>query len=331
MNDSVSGEPIRWGILGTGDVCRQFAHDLQFVEGAQAYAVGSRRTETAERFGLKHGIPVRHGSYESLVADPAVDVVYVGSPHSRHLEHTLLCLEAGKPVLCEKPMGLSPAEIDRMTTTASKSGCFLMEALWTVFFPAMNRVRSWIDENRIGRPRMLRADFHFNAPYDPKSRLYDPELGGGALLDIGIYPVALAHLVFKKPPDRIWSAVDYSDNGVDRVASAILQYADGALANLSFGFGADAPQSAFIAGELGVIELPEKFYQPYTAILAAPENREEFVCERDGFGYEYEARHVTRCIREGLTQSDCVPWTLSQELAVSLDRIRASWAVHPTN
>ncbi len=329
MNDSVSGEPIRWGILGTGDVCRQFTHDLQFVEGAQAYAVGSRRTETAQRFGLEHEIPVQYGSYESLVADATVDIIYVGSPHSYHLEHTLLCLEAGKHVLCEKPMGLTPAEIGRMIAAASETGCFLMEALWTFFFPAINRVRSWIDENRIGRPRMLRADFHFNAPYDPSSRLYDPALGGGALLDIGVYPVALAHLVFKKPPARIWSAVDYAESGVDRLATVMFQYADGALANMSFGFGAEAPQSAFIAGEDGVIELPEKFYQPDTAILAAPANHEEFVFEREGYGYEYEARHVTHCIREGLAQSDRVPWTQSQEIADSLERIRACWAVHP--
>ena len=318
---------IRWGILGTGDVCRQFAADLEHVDGAELYGVGSRNLDRAENFAHEHGVPVAFGSYESLVSDPHIDVVYIGTPNTRHLENTLLCLRGGKHVLCEKPLGVNSTEVEQMFVEAERRGLFLMEAMWTYFFPAIQRAREWIQSGRIGKPMLVRADFHYAASYDPTNRLFDPNLAGGALLDIGVYPLALAQLVFGRAPDRIGTMADMAESGVDRQGAAILQYDHQGMAILTFGFQTDAPQTAMVAGDRGFIELPHPFYQPDSVTMAVDDNREHHSFSRHGYGYSFEAQHVTECLQQGATQSDIMPTQASRLIIRTLDRIRSEWSL----
>ncbi|MDQ1255520.1 MAG: hypothetical protein QG656_112, partial [Candidatus Hydrogenedentes bacterium] len=189
-------DTIRWGILGTGTVARAFAQDLRFAKGAELAAVGSRRQETADRFGDSFGIPFRHASYEALANDPSVDVVYIATPNSLHKEHTLLCLDAGKAVLCEKPFALNAAEARAMVTAARERGLFLMEAMWTRFIPLTVHLRELLAENALGEIRMLTADFGFRGDFEPEGILWNRAYGGGSLLDVGVYPVSFASMLF---------------------------------------------------------------------------------------------------------------------------------------
>lgn len=319
-----------WGILGTGDIARQMAEDLRLVPDARLHAVASRSQERAEAFGAAHHIPVCYGDYESLVRDPAIDVVYIATPHSRHCEDALLCFEHGKAVLCEKPLALNHREVDRMTAAAKERDCFLMEALWTAFFPAMQAVRRDIESGLIGTPRLVQANFSYPSTAGPESRIFNPALGGGALLDIGIYGVALADMVFGVAPTSIASSWTAAPTGVDESAALILDYGTG-RAVLGFSLRYGAPQEAVVAGDRGVLRIPEKFSQPdrYTRDTGGP--RETLQFDRKGYGYHLEARAVTDCVLAGETECETVPWAASRRIIRTLDRIRDQWGLcYPT-
>jgi len=191
MNDK-----IRWGIIATGAIARDFAEGLAILPDADLVAVGSRAQETADRFGEEYGVPRRYGSYEAVARDPEVDVAYIATPHTLHRDNTLLCLSAGKAVLCEKPFAINAAQAEEMVSLARRKKLFLMEAMWNRFHPVVLKMGSLLAEGAIGKPRLMVADFGLGTTFDPKGRLFDIELGGGALLDLGVYPVALASLVF---------------------------------------------------------------------------------------------------------------------------------------
>jgi len=319
--------PITWGILGTGDIARQMADDLRLVRDATLRAVASRTQERAEVFGDTHGIPVRYGDYEAMAADPAIDIIYIATPHSRHCADTLLCLRHGKHVLCEKPLAVNAIQVDRMFAAAEDHGCFLMEALWTAFFPAMLDVIGHLQQGRIGTPRLVSADFSYRATLGPESRLFNPALAGGALLDIGVYTVALADLVFGEEPQAIHSAWTPAPTGVDESAAMILEYGGGRRAVLSTSLAFDAPQEARICGDCGTITLPHGFSQPDTYILESGGGRESFTFPREGFGYHLEARAVTEAVRSGQQAHASVSPARSRRIARTLDRIRAQWGL----
>jgi len=319
--------PITWGILGTGDIARQMANDLRLVAGARLLAVASRTQARADDFGDTHDIPVRYDNYESLADDPAIDVVYIATPHSRHCADTLLCLERGKHVLCEKPLAVNAREAEQMFEAARQNGRFLMEALWTAFFPAIRGIVADIEAGRIGRPRLVVADFSYKATATPESRLFNPKLAGGALLDIGIYTVALADLVFGTEPTSIQSSWDPASTGVDESASLLLDYGGGQRALLSFSLAFDAPQEARICGESGTISVPHRFSQPDAYCVQTPSHQEDHTYPREGFGYHLEARAVTEAIASGETSHAHVPWERSLRIARTLDRIRAQWGL----
>jgi len=319
-------EPIRWGILATGGIAAAFVEDLRLLPDAVVAAVGSRSAEAAQRFATTYGIPRAHGSWQALVDDPDVDVVYVATPHPAHHAATLACLRAGRPALTEKPFTVDLAGATELVELARQRRIFLMEAMWTRCFPIVAEALRLVGDGAIGRVTSVHADFGFVGPDDPAHRLYARELGGGALLDIGVYPVTLAHL-FLGPPDAVRAWADLGPQGTDRNTGMIFGYASGALAALTCSLVGDTPRTAVITGTAGRIELPGNFFAPDRMTVYRGTRAETIVLEHEGRGYHFEAAEVHRCLRAGRTESPLVP--LSESLAVmsTLDRVRAEIGV----
>lgn len=320
-------DKIRWGILSTGNIAHQFARGLSALPDADLVAVGSRSQESAGAFADEFNIPRRYTNYEALAADPDVDVIYIGTPHPYHAENALLCLNAGKPVLCEKPFALNARQAETVIRRARESGLFLMEAMWTRFTPVFTKVRELIAAGTIGEIRMLTADFGFRADFDPAHRLFAPELGGGALLDVGIYPVALASMLFGQPA-AIASQVTLGQTGVDEQSAIVFKYDGGQLALLSTAIRTETPQEACIMGTKGMIRIPPSWWMPQKFSLRLQDEAEQvFDLPFEGNGYNYEAAEVMRCLRAGLLESLVMP--LDETLATmhTLDAIRAQWGL----
>lgn len=318
---------IRWGILGTGKIAAGFARGLEVLPDAELTAVGSRTQATAEAFGEQFNIPQRYGSYAELVNDPQVDVVYVASPHSHHFEHTLLALQAGKPVLCEKAFTLTATQAALLAAEARARKLFLMEAMWTRYLPHIVELRRLLAEGAIGEPRMLNAGFCFNAPYDPLHRLFNPELGGGALLDVGIYPVALSWMIFGAP-ETIHSSAYLGETGVDEQAAIIFRYDQGRMALLSAGTRTVLPADPVIGGSAGMIRLHHPWWMPSALTLIRPgEPDRTWGPNHVGNGYNYQAAEVQRCLRAGLLESPLMPLDETVAIMRCLDTLRANWGV----
>jgi predicted dehydrogenase len=315
----------RWGILATGGIANAFAEDLRLLPDAEIAAVGSRTLDAARAFATRHGIPRAHGSWADLAADPDVDVVYVATPHSAHHEAARLCLMAGKAVLCEKPITLDLAAAQDLATIAREHGVFLMEAMWMRTNPAIRKITELVADNAIGEVNALYADFGIGGPFEPSHRLRDPALGGGALLDLGVYPVTFAHL-FLGPPQRIAALASLTPEGVDDNTGIILAY-DGALATLHCGILGASPATATIVGDAGRIELPAPFYRPDRFTIHRNGQAEVVQLPIRGNGMGYEAEEVMRCLREGLTESPLIPLSSTLDVMRSLDAIRAQIGV----
>jgi len=240
-------EPLGWGLIGTGGIAETFAADLMFTDSGRPVAVGSRHMHSADRFADEFDIPNRHGSYEALVADPDVDVVYVATPHPMHHANALLALRAGKPVLVEKAFTMNAAEAQELVATARAEGLFLMEAMWTRFLPHIAEIRRLLAEGALGDIVTVTADHGQWFAKDPEFRLFAPELGGGALLDLGVYPVSFASMVLGKP-DRIVTLIDPAFTGVDGQTSMLFGYASGAQAVLTCTSSAQSPTRGAIVG-----------------------------------------------------------------------------------
>jgi len=313
---------FRWGILGTGTIAGKFAEGLAATDDALPVAVGSRSRASAERFGQAFGIEHRHDSYEGLANDPAVDAVYVATPHSLHRENTLACLRAGKHVLCEKPFAINAGEADDMVLCARDNGRFLMEAMWTRFNPVTKRVRERIASGAIGEPRMLACDFGFRTDFDRKSRLFDPRLGGGALLDVGVYCVSYAHMLFGGPPEVITGTAQLGTTGVDEQSAWLFRYGGGELAVMSAAVRTNTPQEAVVTGTESRLRVP-RFWCPDRLFVGKSEERFEIA----GNGYHYQALEVARCVRAGKLESEVMPLGESLDVMRSLDRIRAQWGL----
>ena len=236
-------DKIRWGILGTGRIAGDFATGLAAESDAEIVAVGSRAQHTADEFADRFAIPNRHPTYEALAADPDVDIIYIATPHTLHKENTISCLNAGKAVLCEKPFAINSAEAQEMIDCARANGIFLMEAMWTRFLPHIREMVRRIEDGQIGEIRLFQGDFCYRAPVNPGSRAFNPDLGGGALLDIGVYPISLVHHLLGGPA-RTASLAHLGETGVDELAGMLFQYEDGALAVMSTAVRANTPHSA---------------------------------------------------------------------------------------
>ena len=319
-------DKVRWGILAPGSIARSFAEGLSALPDAELTAVGSRAQERADAFGDRFGVPHRHGSYADLAADPDVDVIYVATPHSAHKDATLLCLEAGKAVLCEKPFAINAAEAEAMIRAARDRKLFLMEAMWTRFFPAVAKVREWLAQGAVGRVQMVIADFGFCAGVDPEGRLFNLELGGGGLLDVGVYAVSFASMVLGGPPAEVSGLAHLGETGVDELGGMVLKMAAGSLAVLYTAVRATTPQEAHILGTEGRIHIPTPFWRPPVAVLFR-EDEERVELPAEGNGYNYQAAEVMRCLRGGRLESDIMPLDESLSVMQTLDRIREQWGL----
>jgi predicted dehydrogenase len=324
-------DEIRWGILGCGRIARKFASDLQQVAGARLVAVGSRTRANAEAFAAEFPVPHIHDSYEALAADPELDVIYVASPHGQHHEHVMLCLNHRKAVLCEKAFAINAKQAADMVDLARNQRVFLMEALWTKFMPHFNLVMEMVKDGRLGQIRNVLVNFGF-IPADPvPQRIYDPALGGGSLLDIGIYCVFIALSVLGRP-DEIDAVMTQAPTGVDEQIAANFKYSNGAIAQLFSSFSTNLPTEAEISGTHGRIRLTSRFYEPGTTVEFYPgrvDSRELIPFHKEpGFGYQFQARHVCDCLRMGLTESPVMRHSDSLLIMETLDRIRSAVGLH---
>ena len=320
-------DKVRWGILGTGYIARKFAEGLAFLPDAELAAVGSRSQAAADAFGDEFGVRRRYTSYEALAEDPDVEVVYVATPHSLHGDNSRLCLAAGKAVLCEKPFAINAAEAAGVIEVAREKRLFLMEAMWTRFLPLLVEVRSLLAQRVIGEVRMVTADFGFRTEVDPGNRLFDPALGGGALLDVGIYPMALAFMVLGRPA-HIMSMAHLGRTGVDEQAAVILSYEQGQLAVLTTAIRTQTPQEATLFGTQGSIKIHSPWWRASRLTLAS-EGEPERIIERPiaGNGYNYEAAEVMDCLRNGRLESEVMPLDETLAIMKTLDEIRAQWGL----
>ena len=313
---------IRWGILSTGWIAHKFATALKVVENSQLYAVGSRQMETAQKFAQEFNIPKVYSSYEELVLDPDIDVIYVGTPHNLHIENTLLALNHGKHVLCEKPLGVNYKEADLLIQTAKDKNLFLMEALWSRFLPNIIKTKELIDAGVIGEVKLLTASFSILSDNGPEHRHYNIDLCGGTILDTGIYNIFLSLLLLGKPK-RFSAIAGLDKQGGDNNCSYTFQYEKDTLAIMYSSFLADKPVTAEIHGTKGTIMLDNWWFCPGKIRLIKPDGSETvFDFEFKSNGYEFEAQEVTNCILAGKTQSDLWSWKDSLLLIEMMDSIR---------
>ena len=311
-----------WGVIGTGGIAALQVSDL-LTAGLRVSAVGSRREESARAFGERFGIPKAHGSYEALVAEPEVDIVYVATPHPMHVTAALLAIEAGKHVLLEKPFTMNASEARRVAEAAKAKGVFLMEAMWTRFLPTMTRVMELIRGGAIGPARVLLSDHNQYIPREKAVRLHEPELGGGALLDLGIYPISLASYLFGAPAS-VTARATFTELGVDELTAMIFEYETGAQASLHTGFLALGPNVASIVGTEGRIDIDSVWYTQTSFTLrdGAGEIVERYEEAVEGRGMQYQAQEVERCLREGLTTSPTMPVEESVAIMETMDEVR---------
>ena len=308
---------VRWGIAGPGRIAANVVGDLAYVEGARLSAVGSRSAQRAEAFAAAHGDGATraHGSYRALIDDPEVDVVYIATPHPQHAALAVACLEAGKAVLVEKTFTATLAGAWRVVDTARTHGVFAMEAMWTRFQPAVVRLRELIAEGAIGEPRSVQADLGTVRDVDPTDRLFAPELGGGALLDLGVYPVSFALMVLGTP-DRVTAVASRETTGVDADGAMLLAWENGRFATLQTSFHSPSPGQARVFGTTGWIDVLPRFHHPSTIVLHhdTGDEGERIELPATGAGYSHELAEVTTCLRAGATESTVMP--LDDTLAV---------------
>jgi predicted dehydrogenase len=317
---------LRWGVIGPGIIATGFAEAMQWADGGTITAVASRSAERADAFGDRFDIPTRYGDYDALAADPEVDVVYVATPHSRHEVDTIALLRAGKHVLCEKPLALNARQAAHMAEEARSRGLFLMEAIWSRFLPSYRALVDVIGEGRIGEPLLVEADFGFRRPVDPDHRHFAPELGGGALLDLGIYPIQLSTLVLG-PIERVVVDGVVGETGVDEVVTALLHHSEDRLGVVKAGLRVGMTCTARIAGTEGVIDLPAMMHCPNSLTVSSAAGVEHIDASYEGNGLRFEIDEVHRRLAAGQTESAVMPLDESIALAATLDSIRAELGV----
>ncbi len=359
----------RWGILSTGNIAKQFAIGLTYVPDAELIAVGSRTQASADKFASDYNVPEAYGSYEALAAAD-VDVIYIATPHTLHFENSMLCLQQGKHVLCEKPFTINLAETEALLAYAKQQKLFIMEAMWMRFNPAIRKLEELIAADAIGEVRMLQADFGFRIKYDAQSRLLDPAIGGGALLDVGIYPLALAQLLLGQAED-IQGVAAIGNTGVDEQCMLSLRYSDGRLANLSGSVRTQTPTDAWVYGTKGYIHVhapmfrPEKLtvyrsgdpdmqsasvgtlatkakasplirrvfgkFAPQLRAMRGRLNRKTYWVPVVGNGYNYEAQAVQDALNQGLLECPRMPHQATIESMRIMDTLRKQWGITYAN
>ena len=355
---------IRWGVLGTGTVASQFLEGLKAVPDAQLWAVGSRTLSKAQTFAKQFNAPKAYGSYEELVQDPEIDVVYIATPQTRHKTDSILCLSGGKAVLCEKPFTVTSQEARDVMAVAQKNQVFCMEAMWMRFMPLIQEVWRLIHQGEIGDVRLFTADFGYPTEFDPNNRFFNRDLGGGALIDRGIYPLSLAFLLLGKP-NHISGEACIGETGVDDQSAMILRYDSGAMAILHATLRTYSSNEAVIIGTRGKIVIKAPFYKPEhivierfsdqpvvvtsqkpaktsewkrSAINKLKQNRWlKSIAKRyrdkpqnlykglSGNGYNYEAEEVVKCLQAGKLESSLMPLSETIEIMETMETLLQKW------
>ena len=356
---------IRWAVWGAGAIANKVISDLHLVESATLHAAGARNIERARSFAQQHGAARSYDSLPAMLQDAAIDIVYVATPHHLHMQDCIACIEAGKAVLCEKPFTLNATQAQRVVDAARRHKVFCMEAMWTRFIPAVKEVKRLVDSGAIGRVRLMQGTFAFAATPNPASRLFDPVMGGGALLDIGIYPVSFAHHMLGAP-EMVRGLATIGDTGVDVQSTYQLHYSGGALADLSASLLVPGHNEFILYGETGTLRLCKPFYSAHRfvleqhalpvahhAALANPAGLRKLLASPaarslrrrlsslaaawpsgrshtlpfPGYGYQFELTEVCRCLREQRTESDTMPLQHTLEVMRMMDELRSQWGL----
>ncbi|WP_242206140.1 Gfo/Idh/MocA family protein [Aestuariivivens insulae] len=322
MKNQLPRKTINWGIIGLGNIANKFAQDVLTVTDAKLYAVASRSQEKANAFAKTYNALKAYNSYEALVNDPNIDAVYIATPHSLHKENSLLCLKHGIAVLCEKPFAMNHGEVTQMITSAKANNTLLMEALWTYFLPHYQYVLKLLKIQTLGKVLKLEADFGFYRAFDNSTRLFNKSLGGGSLLDIGIYPIFAALSTLGKP-DEINAKASFFENNTDSSCDIIFKYNSGTIAYLRSSLLEDTPTEAIFYCEKGTIKIHTQFHKP-SAVTINSEGKEKTIdfSER-ALGYKYEIMHFNDLVRQGKTESNVMTFAFSKQLISLLDEVRA--------
>ncbi len=316
-----SKKDINWGILGCGKIAHKFSEDLKFVPSAKLYAVASRNLKKAQNFANAYNANCFYGNYKELVAHPDIDVIYIATPHVFHYEHTLLCLHHKKAVLCEKPFAMNFSQVEEMIKTAKKNNVFLMEALWTYFLPHYQYVLDIVTSKELGNIKKLTADFGFTTTFDPESRVFNKKLGGGSLLDVGIYPLfaALSSIGY---PDDVKASATIGKTGVDENCTIQLHYNNGVTASLFSSVTQETNTEAVLEFEKGTILINSRFHEPSSIIINKNGKSELKEFNVTTNGYDFEAIHVQKMLLDNRIESNIMSFEKSLQLITLLDAVR---------
>ncbi|HCF79295.1 MAG TPA: gfo/Idh/MocA family oxidoreductase [Glaciecola sp.] len=324
---------LNWGVIGCGHIANTFADGLACLDSGRLIACASnsmqRAKDWAENQQAQHHINKIYDNYQALVSDPEVQAVYIANTHNFHYESVKLCLQHQKHVLCEKPITLNAKQAAELYSLAQTNKCFLMEAVWTRFLPAIRMLQKALSDNVIGDVLSLRADFSINRMLDESHRLRNKQLAGGALLDLGIYPVSFSFIVFGEAPEKIQSSAVMDTTGVDKRSFYLFEYSDGRTASLSSAYSHVAPCEAIIAGSEGYIKVPQFLgAQEFTVHKEGQEPQTHSFPFSPNENFSFEIQHMHDCVAQGLTQSPILPHNESVQVMQAMDTLRAQWGLH---
>jgi len=319
----MSNEKFNWGILGPGRIANQFAKGLQVIDDAAMYAVASTSLERAETFAKQYGGAKTYNSYEAMLNDPQVDGVYIATPHRYHFENIMQCLKAGKPVLCEKPLTVNANEARELFKTSQENKVFLMEALWSRYLPIYSVVRQWLDDKAIGDISLMVGTFGFNAPKDAEDRWQNPELAGGTLLDMGVYPIAISQWVMGMQPKSFKAMAHIGNTNVDELTTVLLKYENDVIAQFHSSFLSNHVNDFLIYGSKGYIRIHPAFWASTKASLITGDQELTVSRPLRAGGFEYQTEEAMRCIRAGLLESPGMSHADTLANMELMDNIRA--------
>jgi len=313
---------VRWGIIGLGNIAHKFAQDLLNVKDAQLYAVASRSQTKASEFAELYGATKSYSSYKDLANDKSIDAVYIATPHALHKENTLLCLNSGIAVLCEKPFAMNAEEVNEMIRCAKANNTLLMEALWTSFLPHYQYVINKLKENALGKLLKMEASFGFFRAFDNNSRLFNKSLGGGSLLDIGIYPIYAALSILGKP-QTVDAKATFFDNGTDSSCDVVFNYENNVTAHLKSSLLEDLTTEAIFYCEKGIIKINKQFHCPSTVSIIIDGKEELLDFNYNTIGYNFEIEHFNTLINQGKSESPIMSFNFSKKLIAIIDDVRS--------
>lgn len=312
---------IRWGIIAPGTIANAFAKEVKNTKDGVLTAVYGRNENKAKEFAKEYNIEKYYSNIDEFLNDKNIDAVYIATPHNYHMEYANKCIEAKKHILCEKPFSYNYNTGKEVLNLAKENNVFIMEALWTLFLPTVNKAKKWIKENKIGKIKLITANFGFKSEEDINSRLYNPNLAGGALLDVGIYPILFSNFIMDDFPKEIKASAEFTNTKVDESDIINLKYEKGALASLTCSISVETDNTAVIYGEKGKIVIP-KFWSSKECYLYLGDRVEEFVDSYKEAGYKYEIEETNSCIKNEALESNIASHKITLELAKIMDEIR---------